>query len=81
MPLSDIAGLIGSALLLFAPARDQFYRWRIFGIRLRAKNQDALKKYRTLLEKEEERRRNQPTCLDTLTLSLGALGLAISYLL
>lgn len=81
MEMADVAGLIGSALLLFAPARDQLYRWRIRAIERRGRRPDALNELRQRLANLEERKRNQPTVADSFTFALGAVGLGLSYVI
>lgn len=81
LTLSDALGVAGSLLLLVAPARDQFLRWRVFVLtRKPATALGDADKLRGYTASGRERRRNRWNCVDSLAMALGALLLAGSYL-
>ena len=92
MDLSDWFGLAGSLLLLVAPARDQMARFRIGRLRRLPIVQVAGDRQQTLptvsveelslkVEHALDRARNRWRFSDSATMGLGAIMLAISFVL
>lgn len=81
LSLSDGLGVAGSLLLLVAPGRDQYLRWRVFVLTRKpgslAGDMDKLRGY---VASGRERRRNRWSFWDSLSMASGALLLCGAYL-
>jgi len=81
LPLENWFGLVGSMLLLFAPARDQLLRIRGAYYATKDRNQESTKGYWELVQEGFENQRNGWNVWDSLTMALGAIGIGLSYII
>lgn len=79
MPTENWFGLVGSLLLLFAPARDQLLRIIAAYYALSDRKYEGTKEYWTLIQEGFEQKRNAWNFWDSCTMTLGAICLALSY--
>jgi len=80
MPVENWFGLAGSLLLLFAPARDQVLRIIAAYYASRDQSHETTKEYWALILEGFERKRNAWNFWDSLTMAIGAICLALSYI-
>lgn len=81
LPLEDLCGLVGSALLLFAPARDQILRQLHWRSERRADAAGATRKYWEIVRRGYDAERNAWSFWDSATMAAGAILIGASYLI
>lgn len=81
LPLENVCGLLGSGLLLFAPARDQVLRQLHWRSERRANEAGATKKYWEIVLSGYEAERNAWNFWDSATMAAGAILIGASYLI
>ncbi|OCW58980.1 hypothetical protein [Hoeflea olei] len=81
LPAENLCGLIGSGLLLFAPARDQLLRQLNWKAARRAQKGGATRKYWDIISSGYETERNAWSFWDSATMAAGALLIGASYVI
>ena len=76
----DWFGIVGSLLLLWAPGRDQWMRFRALIFKRQAELAPlSIRKYWRVINEQHEHARNAWNFWDTLTTAVGAICLRASY--
>ena len=81
LPVENICGLIGSLLLLYAPARDQILRHLKLLAQQRGQGAEATKKYWEIVASGYENERNASSFWDSATMAVGAILIAASFVI
>lgn len=79
MGLDDQFGLFGALLLFFAPARDQYGRFRVLCSKWKSRNSGSFRDVWTAAGNTHETNRNSFNFIDSITMALGAVCLGLSY--
>jgi hypothetical protein len=78
--VEDWFGIVGSLLLLWAPGRDQWLRFRALIFKREGElAPSSIKKYWRVINERHEHARNAWNFGDTLTTALGAICIGASY--
>lgn len=80
LPLENVLGLVGSGLLLFAPARDQFLRQLYWRSQRAKQGASATRKYWNIVLSGYEAERNAWNFWDSATMAVGAILIGASYI-
>lgn len=81
LPIDRLCGLAGSLLILVGPARDQILRHWNWASGRRARKSGATGRYWQSISSAYEAKRNAWNFWDSATMAVGAILLALSYLL
>lgn len=81
LPAEELCGLLGSLLLLYAPARDQILRQMQWGAARRAKGSKPTAKYWDVIRTGYGERRDAWSFWDSATMAAGAILIGASYVI